>query len=129
MLSMMVTTLQRQLKASRQHLKMLASSPSMQSPDVYLQQRSKNLELLQEKLYALQNQIIHLGRQRFLSSAAKLDALSPLKVLTRGYAMVQTEDGNVLRSIKNIAVGEQINVIFGDGSVTTSVTNIKEKTL
>ena len=128
-LSMMVTTLQRQLKAARQHLKLLASSPTLQSPDVYLQQRAKSLEMIQGRLYAAQKQMVHLSRQRFLSSAAKLDALSPLKVLSRGYAMVQTEEGSVVRSAKQTEVGTQLSVIFGDGSVTASVTNVKEKTI
>ena len=73
--------------------------------------------------------MVHLSRQRFLSSAAKLDALSPLKILSRGYAMVQAEGGSVVRSAKQTEVGSQLSIIFGDGSVTASVTNVKEKTI
>ena len=98
----MATALQRQLKACKQQLNLLAASPSLQSPESYLQQRKISLQLLQERFFAAQNQIINRHHQKFLTYAAKLDALSPLKVLTRGYAMVQTEQGSVVRSVQQL---------------------------
>jgi exodeoxyribonuclease VII large subunit len=57
---------------------------------------------------------------------AKLDAMSPLKVLTRGYAMTQTEDGSLLRSVKQTKIGDKIRVSLSDGSVFASVSDVKE---
>lgn len=125
----MATALQRQLKAAHQQLSMLAASPALQSPDVYLQQRGKNLELLRSRMLAAQNQSINRQRQQFLTYTAKLDALSPLKVLTRGYAMVQTGEGNVLRSVKQAEAGDSVHITLNDGSLSATVTHVKENEL
>ena len=80
----MATALARQLKSARQHLDVLSKSPALQSPVGYLQQRQKSLDLLQNRLVAAQNQCISRNNQRYIALTAKLDAMSPLKVLTRG---------------------------------------------
>ena len=65
-------------------------------------------------------------QQRFGSSVAKLDAMSPLKVLSRGYAMAQTQDGTLLHSVKQTAPGESIAVNLGDGTLNATVVSVKE---
>ena len=125
----MTTALQRQLKASVQKLKMLAASPALQSPEVYIHQRRKSLQLLAGRMVSAQNQTVNRDHRRFLTNAAKLDALSPLKVLTRGYAMVQTGEGSVIRSVKQTAIGNAVRVTLHDGSVTANVTQVEEKVL
>ena len=125
----MATALQRQLKACKQQLNLLAASPSLQSPESYLQQRKISLQLLQERFFAAQNQIINRHHQKFLTYAAKLDALSPLKVLTRGYAMVQTEQGSVVRSVQQLNENQSIHITLHDGTVDATVTQVKENVL
>lgn len=125
----MATSLQRQLKASYQQLHMLAASPALKSPDVYLQQRIKSLELLCKRMTIAQNQIVGCQHKRFLALAAKLDALSPLKVLTRGYAMVETGEGTLVHSVKQVAPGDPMSITLGDGSMTATVTKVKENVL
>jgi exodeoxyribonuclease VII large subunit len=71
--------------------------------------------------------MIHKHNDRFLTYAAKLDALSPLKVLTRGYALVQTGEGEVLQSIKQVHTGDSISIKITDGSLSASVTKVKEE--
>ena len=122
----MATALVRLLKASRKHLEVLSNSPSLKSPVVYLQQRQKSLQLLQNRLVAAENQCIGRNSQRYIALTAKLDAMSPLKVLTRGYAMAQKENGEVVRSVLQVVPGEQVNVIFCDGKLQTTVTDVKE---
>lgn len=128
-LSNMATVLTKQLRASRQQLKILAESPALQSPTVYLNQRRINLELLSNRMVSAEKQIINRQHQRYLASASKLDALSPLKVLTRGYAMVQTGEGAVVRSAKQVNTGDNLCVSLCDGTVTATVTHVKEKDL
>ena len=48
-------------------------------------------------------------------AAGRLNALSPLTVLGRGYALVQKEDGSLLRTIKDLNGGEQLQVTIADG--------------
>ena len=126
MLSSVSTCLERQLKACQQHLNVLSASPALQSPFEYLSQKGKTLKLLENRLVAVENQTIHHHNKQFLTNAAKLDALSPLKVLTRGYAMAQSEDGGIIRSVSQVATGDTIRVNFNDGSVSASVTSVEE---
>ena len=127
--SSMQTTLQRQLNASRRQLQVLSASSTLKSPDVYLQQTRKNLLSLRDKLLSAQNLGISRQRQTFLGLAAKLDALSPLKVLTRGYAVTTSKDGNIIRSAGEANLNDQITVKFHDGSINATVTEIKENEL
>lgn len=122
----MATALLRQLKSARQHLNVLSSHPALQSPLGYLEQKQKTLDLLKNRLVAAQNQNISRKGERYIALTAKLDAMSPLKVLTRGYAMAHKSDGSVLRSVKETELGERITVRLHDGSLSTTVMDIKE---
>ena len=126
MSSAMATALSRQLKAARQHLNVLSQGPALRSPTGYLEQKEKSLELLKNRLIASENQIISRNNQRYIALTAKLDAMSPLKVLTRGYSMAQTEDGNVLTSVKQVEAGERITVSLSDGKLSATVMDKKE---
>ncbi len=122
----LASALTRQVKTARNHWKLLSSSAALQSPEVYIQQQRKGVAHLQTRMIAAQSNSLHKCRQRFLSSTAKLDAMSPLKVLTRGYAMVSSAQGDVIRSVKQIAVGNVLSVSLSDGVIHASVTDIKE---
>ena len=122
----MVAALNRQLKLCTQRLDALAASPALRSPTGYLDQKQKDLTLLQNRLSASQERLLAQRTQRCVGCVAKLDAMSPLKGLSRGYAMAQGEDGRVLRSVSQTELGQKITVRFSDGSVSATVTSIKE---
>ena len=122
----MGAALNRQLKLCTQRLDALAASPALRSPTGYLDQKQKDLTLLQNRLSGSQERLLAQRNQRFVGCVAKLDAMSPLKVLSRGYAMAQGEDGRVLRSVSQTELGQKITVRFSDGSVSATVTSIKE---
>lgn len=126
MLAAMTTSLQRQLKASRQHLSVLAACSALQSPEIYLQQRREATQNLLDRLILLEEQYLSKNRQRFLANTAKLDAMSPLKVLTRGYAMVQRQGREVVRSVKQVTSGDSVCITVSDGNMTALVTDKKE---
>lgn len=128
-LSAMQTTLQRQLSASQKQLQVLSGSVTLKSPDVYLQQTHKNLLSLRDKLLSAQNLGISRQRQSFLGLAAKLDALSPLKVLARGYAVTSNDSGDIICSVMQTNINESITITFQDGSVNATVNEIKENEL
>ena len=119
----------RQLKNARRQLTILAQSPSLTSPDQYLVQRRKTLELLSGRVFTAQTRVLHSHRQRFVAATAKLDAMSPLKVLTRGYAMVQNGEHTVVRSVKQTFSGDQLSISLSDGILTATVTDSKENAL
>ena len=122
----MVTALNRQIKSASQHLAVLSQSPALQSPLGYLEQKEKSLELLKNRLISAENQIINRSNQRYIALTAKLDAMSPLKVLTRGYSMAQKEGGEVVTSLKQVELGEKITVSLSDGRLSATVMEKKE---
>ncbi len=126
MCAAMASSIDRQLKTARRHLNLLASSAPMQGPSAYLKQRRKNLEMAGQRLIQAQERLVTRQRQRFVANTAKLDAMSPLKVLTRGYAMAQTGKGTVVRSVSQVEPGERIDIALSDGRIGATVMEIKE---
>ena len=122
----MASAMDRRIKNARKHLSVLAGSGALQSPEGYLIQRRKELEMVQNRMTAAQTMQLSRKRQRFVAMTAKLDAMSPLKVLTRGYAMAQTEDRRIVRSVQDVQPGEAVRVLLSDGSFSATVTEIKE---
>ena len=123
----MAVALNRQLKAARQHLNVLAQSPVLRNPTGYIQQQGKGLELLKNRLISAQNLAITQKNQRYIAAVSKLDAMSPLKVLTRGYSMAQTGTGEVLRSVHQVELGERIGIRLTDGTLFATVMDKKEE--
>lgn len=124
--SAMSVALNRRIQTSKQHLDILSSSPALLSPTGYLEQRQKNLELLKNRLIAAQKQNISRSSERYIALTAKLDAMSPLKVLTRGYAMAESTDGTLLRSVSQVERGESIRIRLNDGTLSATVMDKKE---
>lgn len=118
--------LSRRITAARKHLQLLASSRALQSPDQYIKQKAVLLSHLQTRLLAAQQNSLNRKKQRYVSLTAKLDAMSPLKVLTRGYSMAQTLDGCVIQSVKQVTAGEDIHLHVQDGRILATVSEIKE---
>ncbi len=122
----MTTALDRQIKAARRHLNVLSASPALRSPTGYLDQKRAALSYLRDRLTAAQTKQVGKKRQNFIALTAKLDAMSPLKVLTRGYAMTQLEDGTVVRSVEQIRPGNRLDITLCDGRLSANVTDVKE---
>ena len=122
----MVTALSRQLKGASDRLNLLAKSPALRSPTGYLEQKEKNLELLRTRMAGAMNQQITRSEQKYIASVSKLDAMSPLKVLTRGYSMARTEDGTVVRSVSQVERGQRITVNLSDGRLSATVMDKEE---
>ena len=122
----MAAALSRQLKLAAQRLDALAASPALRGPTAYLERKEKDLRLLKNRMISAQERMISANNARFVSCVAKLDAMSPLKVLSRGYAMAQTGNGELLRSIHQVNPGDSILVNISDGTITASVLNTKE---
>ena len=119
--SNLATLLLRQLKSAKTRLDMLSASPALQSPQSYLEQKMKTLDLLGNRLSAAYLQALERKKRNYAALTAKLDAMSPLKVLSRGYALAQTDDGDVLKSVEQVSAGEKIAVTLSDGIIRATV--------
>ena len=110
----------------RQRLDTLSKSRVMRQPDAYLQQQELHLEMLRQRLEHSGEVVLAKNRQRFERTAAKLDALSPLKVLGRGYAMITRED-SVIRETAQLAPGDAITVSLSDGTAQCTVNTVQRR--
>lgn len=120
------SALTRQITAARRHLRVLAGSSCLKSPQGYVRQRRTSLGLLHNKLNAAASQQLNRKQQQFIGLTSKLDAMSPLKVLSRGYSMAQLNDGTLLHSVNQAKIGDTMGVSLQDGSITAIITNVKE---
>ena len=93
----------------------------LKSPLASFEGKKQNLQLLQNRLIAAQSGRIAAQRQRFVAQVGKLDAMSPMKVLTRGYALVAKEDGTIVRSVFDVKPKQPIAVRVSDGTIVATV--------
>ena len=77
------------------------------------------------KVKALQNSMmlkLKEAKTSFVKETAKLDSLSPLKTLTRGYSIVtKQESGKVIKSVDDLNSGEKVNLRLSDGQKTATI--------
>ncbi len=111
----------------KQYLEHLASHRLLQKPELLLQDRQQLLDETNEKLEKAIQLILAQKKQEFAARAEKLNALSPLHVLGRGYALCQKENGQVVRSASDTAVGERVQIVLEKGCLTASVLDREER--
>jgi len=111
----------RQLRQYRDRLRDFQEKAVLESPLGYIQQRRQVYEYMRERLSGIARQQMGTRRERYVEFAAKLDAMSPLKVLGRGYSVVKSGDGRVLNRAKDVEIGETINVALSEGALTCKV--------
>ena len=112
---------QKRVKALRERYEALARSRVLRDPMAFIDDKRLLLDYTQRKLSTLAQAQTAQREQRFASLAASLDALSPLKVLGRGYAVARDENGTILRAAEEASVGEMIEVLLGQGSLMCTV--------
>ena len=112
---------EKRVKALRERYEALARSRVLRNPMAFIDDKRLLLDYTQRKLSTLAQAQTAQRAQRFASLAASLDALSPLKVLGRGYAVARDENGTILRAAEEASVGEMIEVLLGQGSLMCTV--------
>ena len=125
--SRMARGVTRQLKASQERLDSLAQKRVLTDPTALIADKGMQLDHLQHRLAAAMRAVTDREGGRFAALAASLDALSPLRVLGRGYALAQTESGEILRSAAQTAPGERIRVRLARGQLVCDVAETKEE--
>ena len=119
--------LRKTMEARRAALEMLATRRVMQSPMGYIDMKRMEMDMRRAGLLAAQERRLAEARHGFVRAAASLDALSPLKVLGRGYAVASDESGNVLRFAAEAEIGQKIGLRLQDGSLGCIVESRKEQ--
>ena len=112
------------LEALREKLETLAQKRCITDHLAYVQDKRMELVHVQQRMGDLAAGQLARKRQGFAALAASLDAMSPLKVLGRGYAMVQNEAGQILKSYQDAAPGDRVTVTLGEGGLTARVEEV-----
>ena len=101
----------------------LSARPALTDPEVYLGAKRLTLDYARSALSAAGEKTLSARRRDFVAYAAKLDALSPLKVLKRGYSIAE-KAGSVLKTVDDARPGDRIDVKLAGGSLGCVVEEI-----
>ncbi len=93
-------------------------------PTAHIKNRRVSIDYLGERLLAAQERKTASCKQIFIKLASKLDAMSPLRVLSRGYAIASNEQGETVKSVVTLNAGDRIKVNFSDGSADCTVESL-----
>lgn len=109
----------------KKHIDMLASSRVLSSRESLLDEYKMKINLLSDKLDASIDIVIKKKEYSFNILSAKLNAISPLNTLKRGYAIVQSCDGKAISSVDNIEHNESLEISLADGKIKANVYEIQ----
>lgn len=109
------------LESLRQKLVDLAARRVMTDQLACIQDKRMELDHIQRRLGDLSGMLMAQRRAHFSSLAAALDAMSPLKVLSRGYAVARSADGTVLKSYRDVSAGDRVSVALSNGGFSCTV--------
>lgn len=116
--------MRKQIGAYRSALSDLASRRVMKSPTGFVDQRRMELDGVRTRLAAASESVLAERKSGFIRLAAKLDALSPLKVLGRGYAIASDGRGEIIKDAGQTAVGEKLRLRLQHGGLACRVEEI-----
>ena len=119
-------TMLSKLNNAKQRYNTLSTAAALNDPGRYVKIRKEAHTLIKTKLIASAKSKLNYKKQHYISLTAKLDALSPLKVLTRGYSVVQKSDGEVIMSTKQIQSDDTIKIRFRDGHASAKIIEVGE---
>ncbi len=118
----MRASLLKNLSRRKEKLEDLASRRVLRSADAFLQDKRQSLDLLQAELFHAEERNIANAREHFGCKASSLDAMSPLKVLGRGFSLVRKADGTVLREAEQAAIDDTLDITLARGALRCRVT-------
>ena len=114
-------TMRQRLLRSRQQLERLGKSRMLTDPKAYVQDKRVLLDYQSRRMSQAMANLLAGKRAKTGRLAAALDAMSPLKVLGRGYAIAQKADGGIIAHIGDAAPGERFRLRVSDGELSCRV--------
>lgn len=126
LLGSMENSIKRDMKSAMQSYRTLRANLLLHEPIRYIQQKRNALSLQANLLVSNYELVLNQKHHKFAALTAKLDALSPLKVLSRGYAMITGNENNVIHSVKLVSKDDIINIQLSDGTMSATIRDVKE---
>lgn len=125
----MLASMRQRLTRSRQQLTGLSASPMLRNPMNYLQERRLRLDKLTGDFRRVGTRLLQARRQDLIRLSASLDAMSPLKVLARGYSMTADADGRLISSVTEVSPGQSLTILVSDGKIRAAVERTEGETI
>ena len=113
----MKNSLQNRVSVMSQRLQFLASRPVLTSPQAYFDDRKQQILSLEERLNRALVVSSDRKKQKLQLQAEKLHSLNPLAILDRGFSVALKEDGTILRTPEDVAVGEAFTLRMSKGEM------------
>lgn len=124
--SRMYTCANRIVERSRMRVKMLSENTVLKNPMVKVEDNRIYLDSLYKNFENAFQGILNEKKQSLALNASKLDALSPLSSLQRGFSVTKDTAGKVVKSVGQISDGDEITVLVSDGSLLADVKKIEK---
>jgi exodeoxyribonuclease VII large subunit len=109
--------MRKKLTELKAHLEQVKSKRIMQTPTAYIDQKRMELDFIRNRLISASERLVSRHRQEFVRLTASLDALSPLKVLSRGYSIATDENDNIIRDSAQMEIGGRLNLRLHKGGL------------
>ncbi|MGL4206149.1 MAG: exodeoxyribonuclease VII large subunit [Aeromonadaceae bacterium] len=117
-------SLQQQLLRRERKLERLSYKVAQHSPQFRLQQAENSLCLLEQRLQQQAEQLIARQQRRHSMLLTRLEAVSPLATLARGYSLTTNQDGQLVRSTTQVTPGERLQLQLAEGKLEVEVAKI-----
>ncbi|HIT86465.1 MAG TPA: exodeoxyribonuclease VII large subunit [Candidatus Coprocola pullicola] len=105
----------------KKRLEFIVQAKVLQQPLIQIQKQDSYIKQLQKQLEKQVYYILEKKQQKYNALKQQLDAVSPLKVLQRGYLLAKNEKGATLTTVKSIQKGENITLYFQDGTARATI--------
>lgn len=107
------------ITSEKEQIDFIAKRLQYLNPEAVIEKNIQTVDILSQRIYDKINEIFTVKSGKLASAAARLDALNPMKVLSRGYA-VAYKDGSIVASAEKINTGDRLNLKFHDGEVSVT---------
>lgn len=112
------------LREQRLHMEQLTQKSVLANPNTFFDAKRMRLLTVSTQFEHLEKDVLHRARVQLQGNAAKLQALSPLQVLARGYSVTTRLDGSVVKSTKQISENTDLTIQFHNGKAVCTVKEI-----
>ena len=114
------TSLKKKIEFMKLRYQKCMSSKVFTDPTAKIKEQYINLDIIIKNLENLITNKVKDSKTKSIELISKLDTLSPLKTLTRGYSIVQ-KDGKTIKSVKELKTNDMLGIRFTDGEIKTKV--------
>lgn len=117
--------MQQSVQHKRQQLVKHQHRLELGSPSRRVQTEKQALQYLAKRLEQAQVQLMKDKKQQFQRAIQQLDLLSPLKIMNRGYGILQQEE-TIIKSVDQLEVNQELTIQLVDGTVRSKVTSVEK---